>query len=252
MAEICTSVPTPSSAAIRATRAAPWCCTRPKVFLPRSEDADAVHHRIRAMDRRAHAVVVADIGEDRLHLTDRAIGTHEDRFVRAADGHAYAPALLGHAARDIAADKARSTKYRDEFRHARDPPEGTSAGDRRPLSGHKAQIVPMVLKNTQRRLALTGYRLMCRADGDAFRFIAICAPSGAPPCPHRAGGEPVRARRGGGAGRPAARTRCCFRSPRNDGAHAQDIVAAARADYARLVGTLYQFGHFAPVVRITS
>jgi translocation and assembly module TamA len=32
---------------------------------------------------------------------------------------------------------------------------------------------------------------------------------------------------------------------------AQDVVAAARADYARLVGTLYQFGHFAPVVRIT-
>lgn len=31
----------------------------------------------------------------------------------------------------------------------------------------------------------------------------------------------------------------------------QDIVAAARADYARLVGTLYQFGHFSPVVRIT-
>jgi translocation and assembly module TamA len=31
----------------------------------------------------------------------------------------------------------------------------------------------------------------------------------------------------------------------------QDIVSAARADYARLVGTLYQFGHFAPVVRIT-
>jgi translocation and assembly module TamA len=30
----------------------------------------------------------------------------------------------------------------------------------------------------------------------------------------------------------------------------QDIVAAARADYARLVGTLYDFGHFAPVVRI--
>jgi translocation and assembly module TamA len=31
----------------------------------------------------------------------------------------------------------------------------------------------------------------------------------------------------------------------------QDLVSSARADYARLVGTLYQFGHFAPVVRIT-
>jgi translocation and assembly module TamA len=30
----------------------------------------------------------------------------------------------------------------------------------------------------------------------------------------------------------------------------QDIVAAARADYARLVGALYDFGHFAPVVQI--
>jgi hypothetical protein len=95
------------------------------VLAPLGQDADAVHHRIRAMDRGAHAVVVADIGEDRLHLTDRAIGAHEDRFVRAADGDADAPALLGHAARDVAADKARSAKYRDEFRHARDPPEGT-------------------------------------------------------------------------------------------------------------------------------
>lgn len=33
-------------------------------------------------------------------------------------------------------------------------------------------------------------------------------------------------------------------------ATSQDIVSAARADYARLVGTLYQFGHFSPVVRI--
>jgi hypothetical protein len=89
------------------------------------EDADAVHDRIGAMDRGAHAVVVTDIGEDRLHLTDRAVGAHEDRFVRAADGDADAPTLLGHAARDIAADKARSAKYRDEFRHARDPPDGT-------------------------------------------------------------------------------------------------------------------------------
>jgi translocation and assembly module TamA len=31
---------------------------------------------------------------------------------------------------------------------------------------------------------------------------------------------------------------------------AQDIVAAARADYSRLVGTLYDSGHFAPVVNI--
>jgi hypothetical protein len=94
----------------------------------RRQDADAVHHRIGAMDRGAHAVVVADIGEDRLHLADRAIGTHEDRFVRAADGDADAPTLLGHAARDVAADKARSAKDRDEFRHARDPPEGTFGG----------------------------------------------------------------------------------------------------------------------------
>jgi len=31
----------------------------------------------------------------------------------------------------------------------------------------------------------------------------------------------------------------------------QDIVAAARADYTRLLATLYQFGHFSPVVRIS-
>ena len=32
---------------------------------------------------------------------------------------------------------------------------------------------------------------------------------------------------------------------------AQDIVAAARADYGRLIGVLYAQGHFAPVIRIT-
>jgi len=31
----------------------------------------------------------------------------------------------------------------------------------------------------------------------------------------------------------------------------QDIVASARADYRRLMATLYQYGHFSPVVRIT-
>ncbi|MDG4646992.1 BamA/TamA family outer membrane protein [Roseibacterium sp. SDUM158017] len=35
------------------------------------------------------------------------------------------------------------------------------------------------------------------------------------------------------------------------GRTAQDIVAAARTDYARLTATLYEFGHFAPVVSIT-
>ena len=30
----------------------------------------------------------------------------------------------------------------------------------------------------------------------------------------------------------------------------QEIVSAARADYARLVGTLYEFGYFSPVVQI--
>jgi hypothetical protein len=48
---------------------------QPEGVLARfGQDADAVHHRIRAMDRGAHAVVVADIGENRLHLADRAIG----------------------------------------------------------------------------------------------------------------------------------------------------------------------------------
>lgn len=35
-----------------------------------------------------------------------------------------------------------------------------------------------------------------------------------------------------------------------DGATGQDLVAAAQADYARLVGVLYQYGYFAPIVTI--
>jgi hypothetical protein len=85
------------------------------------------------MDRGAHAVVVADVGRIGSTWPDRAIGTHENRLVRAAHRNADAPAFLGHAARDVAPDKARTAKDRHEFRHAQDPPEGTFAGDRRPL-----------------------------------------------------------------------------------------------------------------------
>jgi translocation and assembly module TamA len=42
-----------------------------------------------------------------------------------------------------------------------------------------------------------------------------------------------------------------LQEPEEGARTAQDIVAAARADYARLVATLYEFGHFAPVVSIT-
>lgn len=40
-------------------------------------------------------------------------------------------------------------------------------------------------------------------------------------------------------------------APSEEPRTAQDLIAAARADYARLVAALYDQGHFAPVVRIT-
>ncbi len=41
-----------------------------------------------------------------------------------------------------------------------------------------------------------------------------------------------------------------MREPDDSTPTSQEIVSAARADYARLVGTLYEFGYFSPVVQI--
>ncbi len=47
------------------------------------------------------------------------------------------------------------------------------------------------------------------------------------------------------------RTASLLLAPTAEPRTAQDLIAAARADYARLVAALYDAGHFAPVVRIT-
>jgi hypothetical protein len=107
--------------------------------------------------------------------------------------------------------------------------------------------------NTQRRLALSGRAAYVLGGWlPPFRYIALASFWGRCPARQRAGHDAVRARRGGRACRPPARQRAvCFRTTRTTPRTSQDIVSSARADYARLVGTLYQFGHFAPVVRIT-
>ncbi len=81
------------------------------------QDAHAVHDRIRTSHGRAHRSVVADIAQDRLHLTDGAIGFDEKRLVRASHGHAHAPAEFRHPARDLPPDKTRSAVDGDEPGH---------------------------------------------------------------------------------------------------------------------------------------
>jgi translocation and assembly module TamA len=70
------------------------------------------------------------------------------------------------------------------------------------------------------------------------------------PPPRKSSTSPPRARRT--CWHERLRSNSLLLQEPEDGARtAQDIVAAARADYARLVATLYEFGHFAPVVSIT-
>jgi hypothetical protein len=94
------------------------------------------------MDRGTYAVIVTDVRKNRFDLTYNAVGAHEPRLVGAADSHAHTPAFLGHAARDITANKARSAENGDKLRHVSSPPvtvvwviEAAPAPD-------KAQIVP--------------------------------------------------------------------------------------------------------------
>ena len=83
------------------------------------KNSHAVHHRVGTCQRRAHAVVVADIRKHRLDLSDHPIGFDEHRLVRAAHRDPYAPTCLRHPARDITADKAGPAENSDELCHDR-------------------------------------------------------------------------------------------------------------------------------------
>jgi len=72
---------------------------------------------IRAFHRRRHRGIVADVAEHRLDLSDHAIGAHEERLVRSAHRHPHTPARVGHPARDVAPQKARTAVDGHQFRH---------------------------------------------------------------------------------------------------------------------------------------
>jgi translocation and assembly module TamA len=85
----------------------------------------------------------------------------------------------------------------------------------------------------------------------AFRFIAIAALLWGAALPATA--QEVSLTAPGAEEELVDRLRAnalLLQEPEEPAPTTQDIVSAARADYARLVGTLYQFGHFSPVVRI--
>lgn len=86
-------------------------------FAFRGDDVDAVHHRVGVRHGGTHRHFVANVAQDRHDLTDRAIGSGEQRLVGSADGDAHAPASLGHQAHDLSSDKSRAAENRDQFRH---------------------------------------------------------------------------------------------------------------------------------------
>jgi hypothetical protein len=86
-------------------------------FTAAIKGAHAVHRRIRPRQRRLDRGVIADVAEHGFHLPHCAIAAHKQRLVRAAHGHAHAPALLRQFARDIAANKTRTAKDRDQLAH---------------------------------------------------------------------------------------------------------------------------------------
>ena len=63
------------------------------------------------------AETVADIAEHRFNLPDRAIGTHEHRFVRAAGHDAHTPSGPCHPSGNIAAQKPGPAKDGDKLGH---------------------------------------------------------------------------------------------------------------------------------------
>ena len=87
------------------------------VGTARIKGANAVHRRIRPRQRCRNRSIIADVAEHGFHLAHCAIAAHKQRLVRAAHGHAHAPAFLRQFARDIAANKTRTAKDRDQLAH---------------------------------------------------------------------------------------------------------------------------------------
>src|SRR6056297_469532 len=85
------------------------------------ESADAVHDRVGAVHHAAHAVIVANVAEDRFYLPHHAIGADENGFVGPAHGNAHAPAFFRHAQGNVPPDEPRAAIDGDEFGHGRSP-----------------------------------------------------------------------------------------------------------------------------------
>ena len=83
---------------------------------PRLEqDGDEVDHGIRSGDGGAHALGIAEIGLNQLHLPDIAHHLEVEARMGAAHGHAHAEAPLDELAHDIAPDESGAAEDGDEF-----------------------------------------------------------------------------------------------------------------------------------------
>ena len=87
------------------------------VLASLGQNPNAVHHRISAPQRIAHRCIIADVAKDRFDLPNGAIGTHEQRFVRAAHRNAYTPSRQCHAANNIPPHKPGTAVNRDQLCH---------------------------------------------------------------------------------------------------------------------------------------
>ena len=85
------------------------------------EHRDEIDRRIGALQRRAHRVLVLDIGLDELDLADPAHRLQEQRVVGPAHRDADAPAVIGERAHHVPAEEARAAEDGDK-------PRGGNAG----------------------------------------------------------------------------------------------------------------------------
>ena len=124
-------------------------------------DADKVHDRVRAHQRRLHGSLVADVRLHGLDLSDDAHRPQEHRVVRPAHRDAHAAAAPRQRMDDMAPEEARSAEDRHRAAHRQRAlhhlPVGTvhahlaspfalSSGRRRPQAGRggAARFPPLI------------------------------------------------------------------------------------------------------------
>ena len=92
------------------------------------EHGHEVDHGVGALDGARDRVGVAEVGLDELHLADIADDLEVEAEMRAAHGHAHAPAVVDELADHVLADEAGAAEHYGQFRGERVLSEGVGHG----------------------------------------------------------------------------------------------------------------------------